>query len=510
MAERTFDYEKIADIYKSMKDIAGDAGNADSIAGILDLANKEMEAKCGVEDEAIFGPLGDQLSLDWNNFSSNFPNFVANFNNWATVVSNAAGQYQEFEDAVSGLKNANPLGFASEGREMNYIGDSYYQKYTDENIADFETAVANFKGLYELTGAEYTVSGASSRLATHKKLAIAQIPFYAVGAFCTAVGAYALVSSLTGAGAGAGAGETASAETATSTAEASASTATSTAEASASTATSTASTTETAVSEAIQQTGANVARNSVSTASQLTLEDGTTFVQNSAGRWIDQATGRYVSNAAVEAARQTAATTAEQTVANATRLTLSNGTNIVQNSAGRWIVEAGQSGGGQFVSNAAVEEAKNIAYNQALSGLTGGTTQVAAAAPVAAPAAPVAAPAAAPAPAPAAAPAPAPAPAAAPSAAPAPAAAPSAAPAGSVPVDTVSVSEAVAKGAGEKGGSILSKFVQGQKDLITTAVGKNPDASTLQRLGAQAKLGMEAGGLVYGGATVYGLANKKK
>lgn len=172
MAERTFDYDKIAELYKSMKDITGDAGSPDSIAGLLELCNKEMREKCSVEEEAIFGPCADQLTLDWENFSSNFPNFVANFNNWATVVSNASGQYQQFEEDVKGLRNANPLGYASEGRTMNYIEDSYYQQYSDENLEQYLADAATFEELgelYELTAANYIDTGSVAKYQKHVK-----------------------------------------------------------------------------------------------------------------------------------------------------------------------------------------------------------------------------------------------------------------------------------------------------------------------------------------------------
>ena len=505
MAERTFDYEKIAEIYKSMQEITGDAGSPESIAGLLELANKDMAEKCGVEDEAIFGPLADQLTMDWGNFSSNFPNFVANFNNWATVVSNASGQYSQFEEDVKGLKDANPLGYASEGRSMNYIDDSYYQKYSDENRAQFDEDYAALGAVMELTAADYTVSGASSRLKDHKFWAVAQIPFYAVGAVCTAIGAYALVSTAVGGGSAAAAGEGAAgagegAAAGEGVAAAGEGTAAAAGEGS------------TVAAEVVEQTGATVARSSVSTASQITLQDGTTFVQNSAGRWIDQATGRYVSNAAVEAARQTAATTAEQTVANATRLTLSNGTNIVQNSAGRWIVEAGQSGGGQFVSNAAVEEAKTIAYNEALGGLTGGTANAAASATTTAATTTATTAATTTATTATTTTATTTATTAATDAA-ATVTAETVTAAGEGASATATVTAEGAASAGEStasgGGSVLSRIAAHEKNLLTTALGKNPEASKLAVNVARGKLGMQAGGGVMAGSALYGIANKK-
>jgi diadenosine tetraphosphatase ApaH/serine/threonine PP2A family protein phosphatase len=174
----------------------------ESIAGLLELANQDMEKMCGVQEEALYGPLADQLTMDWQNFSSNFPNFVANFNNWATIVANANGQYQEFEERVKGLKDANPLGYASDGRTMNYIADSPYQQYAEANLAQYQQDLEALDGagLYELTAAEYTFSGVDSRLRKAKIWGGVVIGTMAAGAAVTAVGAGSVIAGHAGVG----------------------------------------------------------------------------------------------------------------------------------------------------------------------------------------------------------------------------------------------------------------------------------------------------------------------
>ncbi|MBQ4031161.1 MAG: hypothetical protein II625_05350 [Bacilli bacterium] len=198
MAERTFDYEKIAEVYKSMQTITGDAGSPDSLAGTLHLADKEMEDKVGVELQALYGPLANQLTLDWQNFSSNFPNFVNNFNNWAAAVSKAAGDYSEFEARIQQMRADNPLGVASDGATNNHIETSYYQTYADANIEQFQVDVANFeaKEIYDLTGAYYSLASATERLKKHKTQAIVEDVFLAAGAAICLYSAGSLVASL--------------------------------------------------------------------------------------------------------------------------------------------------------------------------------------------------------------------------------------------------------------------------------------------------------------------------
>lgn len=201
MAEHTFDYAHIGEIYKSMTEITGDAGSPDSIAGILELANKEMEAKCGVEEEAIFGPLANQLTLNWQNFSSNFPNFVANFNNWSTAVASASQDYTDFEDraktAVQEMRDSNPLGYASAGATSNFIENSYYQQYNDEHLEQWVVDAANLGNLYVLTAADYTDTGMVAKYQAHVGR-VNTAEGFAIAAGATALaswGAHAIIGS---------------------------------------------------------------------------------------------------------------------------------------------------------------------------------------------------------------------------------------------------------------------------------------------------------------------------
>lgn len=171
MAERKFDYAQVAQNYKNMNAITGDAGTADSIAGIFDSINKEYEANVDVSEMAIFGDLGKQLLLDWKNTASNFPSFVDKFNSWSTVVVQSANDYSKFETEVKGFKEANPLGFASGGITQNHIESSTLNQYADANIQQHNQDAANLAALHALTPGEYERSDAQKALAIHKGVA---------------------------------------------------------------------------------------------------------------------------------------------------------------------------------------------------------------------------------------------------------------------------------------------------------------------------------------------------
>lgn len=168
MAERKFDYENIATIYKDMQNITGSSSDPTSIAGILHSTDKEFHELVDVSEEAIYGDLGKQLLLDWENTSANFPNFVTNFNNWATLIAQSAGQYTQFEKDVAGFKQANPLGTTSHGLTSNYIDNSFYKQYETKNAQSFVSSLSNLKGLYDLTGVQYQCSDSKSLLDQHK------------------------------------------------------------------------------------------------------------------------------------------------------------------------------------------------------------------------------------------------------------------------------------------------------------------------------------------------------
>ncbi|HAB65737.1 MAG TPA: hypothetical protein DCE23_00070 [Firmicutes bacterium] len=159
MAERKFDYENISTIYNEMKKITGSAGDTDSIAGILDKIDKDVHESVGVEEEAIFGDLANQLLLDWENSSSNFGGFVDNFNNWSTLIAQSAGKYSEFENKVKGLKADNPLGMTSKGMISNYIESSTYNSYYNNTIDEYNSSLKAVPPIYALTGAEYVDTG---------------------------------------------------------------------------------------------------------------------------------------------------------------------------------------------------------------------------------------------------------------------------------------------------------------------------------------------------------------
>lgn len=157
MAERKFDYANIADIYKKMQNITGNKGDASSIAGILEKMDKDVHDNVDVSDQAIYGDLGRQLLLDWENTSSNFDSFVNNFEKWSALVAKSAGDYQAFEQRVNGLKTDHPLGMTAvdangKGLTSNYIDSSYYSTYTNEN---FENQASQLGELKEFNGASY-------------------------------------------------------------------------------------------------------------------------------------------------------------------------------------------------------------------------------------------------------------------------------------------------------------------------------------------------------------------
>lgn len=185
MAGRTdneFNYEEISNIYNEMKNITGSAGDADSIAGILDKIDKDVRTAVTEEDGAIYGPLGEQLFLDWDNSSSDFPNFVNNFQNWATLIAQSAGKYQEFEEKVQQAKIDNPLGLSAKGMTQNYIETSYYKDYKNSNYEQYVADLANVKPLQVVTGAEYTFTDSVSILKKHQIATGIQVGLVLAGA----------------------------------------------------------------------------------------------------------------------------------------------------------------------------------------------------------------------------------------------------------------------------------------------------------------------------------------
>ena len=155
MAERVFNYQNIGTAYQNMNSKFGE------ISTLLSAIDTEYKARVNVEDEALFGDLGSQLLLDWENTSSNFPNFMTNFENWSAVVSLAAGNYSQFETDLAGFKavtTGNYLGATAQaaGITTNFVDSSSYNNaYSSEEIAGFK----DLAQYYALTGATYVDTG---------------------------------------------------------------------------------------------------------------------------------------------------------------------------------------------------------------------------------------------------------------------------------------------------------------------------------------------------------------
>lgn len=167
MAEkkRTFNYDAVSDVYNEIKRITT---GSDSIKTVLDNINRDYHNMVDVENEAVYGELGRQLLLDWDNTSSNFPNLVNNFENWSALIAKASGNYSEFENAIAGFKQDHMLGATSEaGRTTAYTNDGYYANSLDLDEIDFLSSKAHY---YELTGSNYIDTGMVSYLQTHDLL----------------------------------------------------------------------------------------------------------------------------------------------------------------------------------------------------------------------------------------------------------------------------------------------------------------------------------------------------
>ncbi len=163
MSERKFDYNNVGTVYNQMKNIN------DNIKTLLTDTDNEVHNKVDVCEEAIYGDLGNQLLLSWDNISSNFPNFVDNFENWSALVAKASGDYSQFEADVAGFKNANPLGVTSKGATQGAVAtSSYNNSLTAKDIEDLD--VTTF--FYEKTGATYIDTGMVSYAKTHKTMNI--------------------------------------------------------------------------------------------------------------------------------------------------------------------------------------------------------------------------------------------------------------------------------------------------------------------------------------------------
>lgn len=178
MAERIFDYNNVSTVYQNMKKITGDAGDSESIAGILHKIDEEVHNKVDVCEEAIFGDLGKQMLLDWDNTSANFDNFVTNFSNWSTLIAQSAGNYSQFEQDIAGFKQANPLGVTSGGITDAYTNTGYYaNSYSSDEIKELEDLAV----FYDLTGATYIDTGMVEFAKKNKIYRIATVALDLVG-----------------------------------------------------------------------------------------------------------------------------------------------------------------------------------------------------------------------------------------------------------------------------------------------------------------------------------------
>lgn len=162
---RVFDYAEISNLYKQMNTITGDKSDPTSIAGILEQVNLDytdvVHGVVGEDEMALFGELGQQMLLNWENTSANFPNFVENFDAWSTLVAQAGGDYSSFEQQVQGIRTASPLGWASGGIQDSFITTSVYANaLSEQEIADL-AAQSQF---YELTNSTYIDTGMVSYL----------------------------------------------------------------------------------------------------------------------------------------------------------------------------------------------------------------------------------------------------------------------------------------------------------------------------------------------------------
>ncbi len=143
MAKRKFDYNAVSDVYNEIKRITT---GSDSIKTLLDNINRDYRNMVDVEGEAVYGELGRQLLLDWDNTSSNFPNFVNNFENWSALIAHASGNYSEFENAIAGFKQDHMLGATSEaGRTTAYTNDGYYSTYTQDMVDTAALLAGDFR-----------------------------------------------------------------------------------------------------------------------------------------------------------------------------------------------------------------------------------------------------------------------------------------------------------------------------------------------------------------------------
>lgn len=156
MADRKFEFSNVASNYENMKKILGDPSVSDSIAGILHNIDEDMKNHVDVVDMAIYGDLGKQMLLNWENTSSTFGSFIDNFDNWNKAVAMASGNYTEFVNKVQGLRDTNPLGMTSGGITEAYTNTGYYSSFKEALI---DTAAAKIGPFVAYNGLGYFDTG---------------------------------------------------------------------------------------------------------------------------------------------------------------------------------------------------------------------------------------------------------------------------------------------------------------------------------------------------------------
>lgn len=106
MSTIEFKYSDVSTVYNSIKSTAG------TIKTDLDKMNSDYQAVVQVSGGAIYGALGEQLLLNWDNVSSSFPSFMNNFDSWGAVIAKSFGNYDAMEEQVKGFRAANPHGYS--------------------------------------------------------------------------------------------------------------------------------------------------------------------------------------------------------------------------------------------------------------------------------------------------------------------------------------------------------------------------------------------------------------
>ncbi len=159
-----FDYEQIQGILTQMQDLAGDVGAADesTIAGNLAKIDKSYQdivgtMECGEDACAIFGDVGSQLLLNWQNMSNTFPQFIDNFKAWSTYVAKAGEIYTQYETEAAKRFDQSDMGWAApDGMVTSFVDMSVY-----DDAMDWEELVAlgNQAKIHQLTNAKYVDTG---------------------------------------------------------------------------------------------------------------------------------------------------------------------------------------------------------------------------------------------------------------------------------------------------------------------------------------------------------------